>query len=64
MYLSFAVSLNINEGLFYWYTDSKQGPSFSQVYVSALVSFNPKNDQVCVLMLLDFALEEKIMTRS
>ncbi|XP_021275745.1 probable folate-biopterin transporter 2 isoform X2 [Herrania umbratica] len=25
-----AVSLDINEGLFYWYTDSKQGPSFSQ----------------------------------
>ncbi|GKD37935.1 probable folate-biopterin transporter 2, partial [Tanacetum coccineum] len=30
MYLSFALSLNINEGLFYWETDSKAGPSFSQ----------------------------------
>ncbi|MBA0564786.1 hypothetical protein Golob_009696 [Gossypium lobatum] len=30
MYLSFALSLNINEGLFYWYTDSKEGPLFSQ----------------------------------
>lgn len=32
MYLSFALSLNIHEGLFYWYTDSKAGPAFSQVF--------------------------------
>lgn len=32
MYLSFALSLNILEGMFYWYTDSKDGPSFSQVF--------------------------------
>lgn len=31
MYLSLAVSLNIHEGMFYWYTDAKGGPSFSQV---------------------------------
>ncbi|KAL9369950.1 hypothetical protein Peur_041149 [Populus x canadensis] len=30
MYLSLAVSLNIHEGMFYWYTDAKGGPSFSQ----------------------------------
>ncbi|MFS7898206.1 putative MFS transporter superfamily, biopterin transporter family [Helianthus anomalus] len=30
MYLSFALSLNIYDGLFYWETDSKAGPSFSQ----------------------------------
>ncbi|CAK7353974.1 unnamed protein product [Dovyalis caffra] len=30
MYLSLAMSVNIHEGLFYWYTDSKGGPSFSQ----------------------------------
>lgn len=31
MYLSFTLSLNIYEGLFYWYTDSEAGPAFSQV---------------------------------
>ncbi|KAK1369975.1 Biopterin transport-related protein BT1 [Heracleum sosnowskyi] len=30
MYLSFALSLNIYEGMFYWYTDSQDGPSFSK----------------------------------
>ncbi|XP_022750345.1 probable folate-biopterin transporter 2 [Durio zibethinus] len=38
MYLSFAVSLNINEGLFYWYTDSKEGPSFSQETIGYIFS--------------------------
>lgn len=38
MYLSFAVSLNINEGLFYWYTDSKGGPSFSQETIGYIFS--------------------------
>ncbi|KAF3446169.1 hypothetical protein FNV43_RR11348 [Rhamnella rubrinervis] len=30
MYLSFALSLNVAEGMFYWYTDSKNGPGFSK----------------------------------
>ncbi|KAJ6354766.1 hypothetical protein OIU77_005380 [Salix suchowensis] len=30
MYLSIALSIDIHEGLFYWYTDSKGGPSFSE----------------------------------
>ncbi|KAK8505433.1 hypothetical protein V6N13_045871 [Hibiscus sabdariffa] len=38
MYLSFALSLNINEGLFYWYTDSKDGPSFSQESIGYIFS--------------------------
>ncbi|XP_038700962.1 probable folate-biopterin transporter 2 [Tripterygium wilfordii] len=38
MYLSLAVSLNIHEGLFYWYTDSKSGPSFSQETVGFIFS--------------------------
>ncbi|XWS72773.1 hypothetical protein CRYUN_Cryun02cG0069500 [Craigia yunnanensis] len=38
MYLSFAVSLNINEGLFYWYTESKEGPFFSQEAVGYIFS--------------------------
>lgn len=31
MYLSFSLSLNISEGMFYWATDSQAGPSFSKV---------------------------------
>ncbi|OMO90692.1 Biopterin transport-related protein BT1 [Corchorus olitorius] len=38
MYLSFAVSLNINEGLFYWYTDAKGGPSFAQETIGYIFS--------------------------
>ncbi|XP_054793219.1 probable folate-biopterin transporter 2 [Prosopis cineraria] len=38
MYLSFALSLNIYEGMFYWYTDSKDGPSFSQETVGFMYS--------------------------
>ncbi|ONK81924.1 uncharacterized protein A4U43_C01F34320 [Asparagus officinalis] len=30
MYISFALSLNIQEGMFFWYTDPKAGPPFSQ----------------------------------
>ncbi|KAM7255683.1 hypothetical protein ACFE04_008581 [Oxalis oulophora] len=38
MYLSLAISLNIHEGLFYWYTDSKDGPSFSKEAVGYIFS--------------------------
>ncbi|KAL6277137.1 hypothetical protein ACE6H2_020738 [Prunus campanulata] len=31
MYLSLALALNVREGMFYWYTDAKGGPSFSQL---------------------------------
>lgn len=31
MYLSLALSLDIYEGMFYWVTDSKNGPNFSKV---------------------------------
>jgi hypothetical protein len=37
MYLSIALSLDIHEGMFYWYTqDSKDGPAFSQVFDLAI----------------------------
>ncbi|PIN17999.1 hypothetical protein CDL12_09338 [Handroanthus impetiginosus] len=36
MYLSLAVSLHIHEGMFYWYTDAKTGPSFSQEVVGSI----------------------------
>ncbi|XP_071692706.1 probable folate-biopterin transporter 2 isoform X2 [Rutidosis leptorrhynchoides] len=38
MYLSFALSLNIYEGLFYWETDSNVGPSFSQETIGFIFS--------------------------
>ncbi|KAL5850181.1 hypothetical protein ACOSQ4_008194 [Xanthoceras sorbifolium] len=41
MYLSFVLSLNIHEGLFYWYTDAKAGPSFSQETVGYILSVGP-----------------------
>ncbi|KAL1563831.1 putative folate-biopterin transporter 3 [Salvia divinorum] len=36
MYLSLAVSLQIHEGMFYWYTDAPNGPSFSQEAVGSI----------------------------
>ncbi|XP_059292305.1 probable folate-biopterin transporter 2 isoform X2 [Lycium ferocissimum] len=41
MYLSFALSVDIQEGMFYWATDSKGGPHFSKEsigYISAMAS--------------------------
>ncbi|KAF5456837.1 hypothetical protein F2P56_026273 [Juglans regia] len=38
MYLSIALSLDIREGMFYWYTDSKGGPSLSQESVGYMFS--------------------------
>lgn len=32
MYLSLALSISTHEGQFYWYTDPKAGPAFSQVF--------------------------------
>ncbi|XP_059642785.1 probable folate-biopterin transporter 2 [Cornus florida] len=40
MYSSIALSLNIHEGMFYWYTDSKAGPSFSQEAVGYILSIS------------------------
>jgi hypothetical protein len=34
MYLSLALSISTHEGHFYWYTDPKAGPAFSQVYAT------------------------------
>ncbi|XP_062164798.1 probable folate-biopterin transporter 2 [Alnus glutinosa] len=38
MYLSIALSLDIREGMFYWYTDSKGGPLLSQEKVGYIFS--------------------------
>lgn len=36
MYLSLALGLNIYEGMFYWYTDAKGGPYFSQEVIGSI----------------------------
>ncbi|KAE9586911.1 putative folate-biopterin transporter, major facilitator superfamily domain-containing protein [Lupinus albus] len=38
MYLSLALSLNILEGMFYWYTDKEAGPSFSEKTIGFMFS--------------------------
>ncbi|XP_016578441.1 probable folate-biopterin transporter 3 isoform X2 [Capsicum annuum] len=38
MFLSLAVSLHIHEGMFYWYTEAKDGPSFSKEMVGSISS--------------------------
>ncbi|KAJ8434818.1 hypothetical protein Cgig2_033540 [Carnegiea gigantea] len=38
MYLSLALSFNVYEGMFYWYTDSDAGPHFSQEFVGYILS--------------------------
>ncbi|KAL9233934.1 hypothetical protein vseg_008866 [Gypsophila vaccaria] len=38
MFLSLALSLNVNDGMFYWYTDSDSGPHFSQEFVGYALS--------------------------
>uniref|UniRef100_A0A2P2LVF8 Putative folate-biopterin transporter 2 n=1 Tax=Rhizophora mucronata TaxID=61149 RepID=A0A2P2LVF8_RHIMU len=38
MYLSIALTLHINEGMFYWLTDAKWGPSFSQEAIGFILS--------------------------
>ncbi|XP_068647269.1 probable folate-biopterin transporter 2 [Aristolochia californica] len=50
MYLSFALSLNIQEGLFYWYTDKKAGPAFSQENVGFIFSIGSVGSLLGVLL--------------
>ncbi|KAF8407291.1 hypothetical protein HHK36_006418 [Tetracentron sinense] len=51
MYLSLALSLSIHEGMFYWYTDSKEGrPSFSQEAVGFIFSIGSVGSLFGVLL--------------
>lgn len=50
MYLSIALSLDVREGMFYWYTESKGGPSFSQVFGlihSSMLWLDKKYERSC-----------------
>ncbi|CAL9110867.1 unnamed protein product [Musa textilis] len=50
MYVSLALSLNIHEGMFYWYTDKKSGPSFSQETIGFISSFASVGSLLGVLL--------------
>ncbi|XP_044472370.1 probable folate-biopterin transporter 2 isoform X2 [Mangifera indica] len=50
MYLSFTLSLNIYEGLFYWYTDSEAGPAFSQETVGYILSIGPVGSMLAAIL--------------
>ncbi|XXG58556.1 hypothetical protein AAC387_Pa04g0841 [Persea americana] len=50
MYISFALSLNIHEGMFYWYTDPKAGPAFSQEKVGFIFSVGAAGSLLGVLL--------------
>ncbi|KAA8521720.1 hypothetical protein F0562_012393 [Nyssa sinensis] len=50
MYLSFSLSLNIHEGMFYWYTDPKAGPSFSQETVGLILSVGSVGSLLAALL--------------
>ncbi|KAL6563201.1 hypothetical protein OROHE_005788 [Orobanche hederae] len=50
MYLSLAVSLHIHEGMFYWYTDAKTGPLFSQEVVGSISAIGAMGSLLGVLL--------------
>ncbi|XVE71276.1 hypothetical protein DITRI_Ditri10aG0138100 [Diplodiscus trichospermus] len=50
MYLSLAVSISTHEGQFYWYTDPKAGPAFSQEFVGVIYAIGAMASMVGVLI--------------
>ncbi|KAM3246395.1 putative folate-biopterin transporter 2 [Capsicum annuum] len=50
MYVSLAVSLHIHEGMFYWYTDAKDGPLFSKEIVGTISSVGAVGNLLGVLL--------------
>lgn len=54
MYLSFALSVDIQEGMFYWYTDSKDGPSFSQEDIGLIFSIGAAGGLLGALLYQNF----------
>ncbi|XP_041001241.1 probable folate-biopterin transporter 3 [Juglans microcarpa x Juglans regia] len=54
MYLSLALALNIHEGMFYWYTESKGGPSFSQEVVGSISAIGAVGSLFGVLIYQNF----------
>lgn len=54
MYITFALSLNIQEGMFYWYTNPKAGPAFSQETVGFIFSIGSIGSLLGVLLYQNF----------
>ncbi|KAI3785962.1 hypothetical protein L1987_45088 [Smallanthus sonchifolius] len=50
MYLSLALGVSIHEGMFYWYTDAKAGPSFSQEVIGSIFSVGAIGSLLGVLL--------------
>ncbi|XWS72771.1 hypothetical protein CRYUN_Cryun02cG0069300 [Craigia yunnanensis] len=50
MYLSLALSISTHEGQFYWYTDPKAGPAFSQEFVGVVYAIGAMASMVGVLI--------------
>ncbi|PKU59482.1 putative folate-biopterin transporter 2 [Dendrobium catenatum] len=50
MYITLALSLNIQEGMFYWYTNPKAGPAFSQETVGFIFSIGSIGSLLGVLL--------------
>ncbi|GAB2276203.1 hypothetical protein Dimus_010937 [Dionaea muscipula] len=50
MYLSLALSISTHEGQFYWYTDPKAGPAFSQEFVGLVYAIGALASIVGVLI--------------
>ncbi|CAA7408112.1 unnamed protein product [Spirodela intermedia] len=50
MYLSLALSVAIHEGMFYWYTDAKEGPKFSQETVGLIHAIGSVGSLLGVLL--------------
>ncbi|GFS41953.1 major facilitator superfamily protein [Actinidia rufa] len=50
MYLSLALSISTHEGQFYWYTDPKAGPAFSQEFVGMIYAIGAMASIVGVLI--------------
>ncbi|MQM14316.1 hypothetical protein Taro_047243 [Colocasia esculenta] len=50
MYVSLALSVTINEGLFYWYTDEEAGPGFSEESVGFIFSIGAVGSLLGVLL--------------
>lgn len=50
MYLSIALSISTHEGTFYWYTDPKAGPAFSQEFVGMIYAIGAMGSMVGVVI--------------
>ncbi|XP_077215312.1 putative folate-biopterin transporter 2 [Tasmannia lanceolata] len=50
MYFSLALSWSIDEGMFYWYTDPKAGPAFSQEIIGFMFSVGSAGSLLGVLL--------------